>query len=112
MPNDEVVNETARPEGTLRRYAGMLVEIRNLHLPFPIYDYCNHPEHLKDDDSQDKYLTVELDDGVATCPESYVFPVCEHCCRCCGERTTQCEDNHEHGPGKPICPTMAILRGQ
>lgn len=81
------------------------VKIRELHRPYAIYDECGH-DHTLDDPQQPN--VVNVNDIGLTCAKMY--DICRHCC---------CEDiyqaerclEHNHGSGKPICETRAILDG-
>jgi len=35
--------------------------------------------------------------------------VCTHCCELDYQTSSHCADKHQHGPGKPICATAALL---
>ena len=35
--------------------------------------------------------------------------VCTHCCELDYKTSSHCADKHQHGPGKPICATAALL---
>lgn len=86
---------------------GIAGKLRDLHAPHRIYETCTHAE--RDDDD---HLDVELDDGEWTCNGSYAYSVCVNCCLDQWDgRSEVCLDNHDHEPGKPICPTIAILNG-
>jgi hypothetical protein len=90
----------------------VLAALRELHRPFGIYDECDclwrtdankhrRPDHVVD--------CGEFD----TCLDPMWF-VCAHCCRDLDDsyQLERCHDSHDHGPGRPICQTTAIIDQQ
>jgi hypothetical protein len=80
-----------------------IARVRALHKPFGIYDECGH-DHEPDDPG-----VVHVDDIGYTCAKLY--DVCYHCCTDSGDNHIGCAEAHDHGPGKPICATIAALDG-
>ncbi len=85
---------------------GLVAALRGLHAEYRVYGSCAHPEHDEAD------LTVELEDGGWTCQASFQYVACAHCCTGTGGQSERCASSHDHGPGKPICPTRAVVDGQ
>jgi hypothetical protein len=102
----EQVNETERPEDTLRRYARKLVKLGELHSEYRIYEECDHAHAYE----EDRGGVIDCGDFV-TCEDGYLYAACRECCTDEGGQTEACGDGHHHGTGKPICPTAAILGG-
>jgi len=46
-------------------------------------------------------------------PDGAHFDICAHCCTTGDDRRRrrECEDGHQHGPGKPRCLTAHVLNG-
>jgi hypothetical protein len=76
--------------------------VRAIHKPFGIWDECDCPDERKDDSDH-----VEIDEVGRTCRRLY--DVCAECCVDNDYHTEGCADSHDHGPGKPICATIAAL---
>jgi hypothetical protein len=81
----------------------VIAALRELHKPHGIYDECCHHDH--DDDAK----VTNCGEFVTCLPPMYF--VCRHCC--CDQddyyQLEVCVDSHDHGPGKPVCETAAIL---
>jgi len=81
---------------------------RALHQPFSIYDECEH-----DHTEADVASLAAVDAGeFLTCADSLIYVICAGCClgRSAGYGQTQdCADEHDHGEGRPICPTHAAI---
>ena len=86
--------------------AGLMATItglQNLHCEYRIYDECGH-DHDDDDPAR-----VDCGD-FSSCEDAYLYSVCEACCTEPDYgQTEECAASHDHGPGKPLCPTAAIL---
>ena len=76
--------------------------VRALHKPFGIYDECGH-DHKQGDPG----VVWTGDDYSCT----HLYDICTECCAPTYERTGECAEAHDHGPGKPICATIAALDG-
>ena len=66
-----------------------LARVRELHERWPIHGDGDHPE---DCDCGDPWMTV-----------------CRLCCTDGKDQHETCAAYHDHGPDKPICPTIAAL---
>ncbi|MFO7275213.1 MAG: hypothetical protein DIU55_010110 [Bacillota bacterium] len=85
------------------RLRRMVEAVRDVHRPYPVYELCGHDE---DDDECDP---IQLDDGTWTCGP-LVAVVCSACCiDVRGQQTDECAEDHDHGDGLPLCPTIAAL---
>jgi hypothetical protein len=92
----------AESEVELREARAVIEKVRELHRPYGIYGECGH-DHEPEDEG-----VVLVEDIGYTCDKEY--DVCSACCA--SEYSGQsefCVDAHDHGPGKPICPTFDIL---
>ena len=69
-----------------------LARVRELHEHWPIHGDGDHPE---DCDCGDPWVTV-----------------CRLCCTDGKDQHETCAAYHDHGPDKPICPTIAALGGE
>ena len=69
-----------------------LARVRELHEHWPIHGDGDHPE---DCDCGDPWVTV-----------------CRLCCTDGKDQHETCAVYHDHGPDKPICPTIAALGGE
>jgi hypothetical protein len=82
--------------------------IRSLHEPYGIYDDCGH-KHAEDEPG----VLYVAEIGIFVCKDGHFYDVCRLCC--CeyssggGGQTETCASVHNHGVGKPICETIAIL---
>jgi len=79
-----------------------MTAVRALHQPFGIWDECACTDEQKDNDDH-----TEIEDVGRTCVKMY-----DICVACCTENDYQregCVDGHDHGPDKPICPTIGAL---
>ena len=104
-----ITDITESPEDRIRRFAGVIEAVQQLHRPFRIYEECDHgfllPEH------GDDVVLIECED-FTTCEDGYAYSVCaECCCDSYGEelRTEYCVVAHEHDDSKPRCATIAAL---
>ena len=81
----------------------LVAKLRELHRPFGIYDEC-------DCDPEEHAGKTITDCGEFwTCLDP-MYSICAHCCRdASGEQTENCASSHQHGRGKPICETAAII---
>lgn len=93
------------------RLALLSRRLREIHAPYAIFGECQCPERAEDECA---HLTEELEDGSWTCMTAFKFWVCGNCCA--GGRSSYrdyrsdaCYDWHEHGPGLPVCETIAAL---
>lgn len=81
-------------------------QVRELHSEFRIYDECDH-DHTDEDVEQGR--AVDTPD-FRSCDEVYMYSICAHCCT---EpeygQTETCAGDHNHRPGAPLCPTLALL---
>lgn len=85
------------------RLREQVAAVRGLHRPFGVYEPCGHED---EDDCTDP---IQLSDGTWTCGP-LLYAICESCCLDPGDqRTEDCEENHEHGPGQPHCWTIAEM---
>ena len=103
-----ITDITESPEDKMRRFARIIIRIRELHRPFRIYDECDHADH--DDD----VVLIECD-GFTTCADGYMYSVCTECC-CTTDvgdwppgQTEDCTAYHDHDDAKPRCATIAAL---
>ena len=105
-----MTNETnlaERPEDALRRLAGQLAKLSDLHAPFRIYRECGHA-HAWDHD-EDRAGAIDCDDFV-TCQDGYMYSVCRSCCTHEHDaQTEECAESQGHTPETPICPSRRIL---
>lgn len=69
-----------------------LERVRELHERWPIHGDGDHPE---DCDCGDPWMTV-----------------CRLCCTDGEDQHETCAVYHDHGPDKPICPTIAAIGGE
>lgn len=69
-----------------------LARVRELHERRPIHGDGDHPE---DCDCGDPWMTV-----------------CRLCCTDGEDQHETCAVYHDHGPDKPICPTIAAIGGE
>ena len=69
-----------------------LARVRELHERWPIHGDGDHPE---DCDCGDPWVTV-----------------CRLCCTDGEDQHETCAVHHDHGPDKPICPTIAAMGGE
>lgn len=69
-----------------------LARVRELHERWPIHGDGDHPE---DCDCGDPRMTV-----------------CRLCCTDGKDQHETCAAYHDHGPDKPICPTIAAIGGE
>lgn len=69
-----------------------LARVRELHERWPIHGDSDHPE---DCDCGDPWMTV-----------------CRLCCTDGEDQHETCAVYHDHGPDKPICPTIAAIGGE
>ena len=69
-----------------------LARVRELHERWPIHGDGDHPE---DCDCGDPWVTV-----------------CRLCCTDGKDQHETCAVYHDHGPDKPICPTIAAIGGE
>ena len=85
--------EGARADRQARRRRGCaLARVRELHERWPIHGDGDHPE---DCDCGDPWVTV-----------------CRLCCTDGKDQHETCAAYHDHGPDKPICPTIAAIGGE
>jgi hypothetical protein len=90
----------------------LVAKLRELHRPFGIHDECDceWEDELGDYKHPDGATVVNCPEYV-TCEPAMWF-VCARCCRTDDGDCYQlevCADTHDHGPGKPICETGALL---
>lgn len=87
-----------------------LAPIRELHRPWTIYAECDH--QLDDDPHEignehpDSLHHYEYEIGW-TC--EVMYKVCAECCVDDVYQSEDCANYHDHGPGKPICPTARLV---
>jgi hypothetical protein len=83
----------------------VIAKVRALHEPFSVYAECGHDHEPGDPGVEDV-----VEECGYTCAKLY-----DICRLCCAEgddyQTESCISNHDHGPGKPICTTIAALNG-
>ena len=98
------------PVGYLRRQLAAaeaaIARVRSLHKPFRLYDECGHDHEYNEPGT--RYIE-ELSN--VTCEDGFLYEICDECCAHRGEQSKECLDDHDHGPGKPICATIAALDG-
>jgi hypothetical protein len=83
-----------------------IARVRALHKPFRLYDECGHDHEYGEAGTQ--YIE---DLANVTCEDGFLYEICYECCtQHRGEQSEECLD-HDHGPGKPICATVAALNG-
>ena len=97
-------------DGQLAELRHKITKLHELHRPFGIHDECD----CKPDDAGEVTHAgpAVVDCGEYETCEPAVYRICAHCC--CGadgEQTEECVSAHDHGTGKPVCVTVAILRG-
>lgn len=79
--------------------------VRALHEPFKIYGDCGH------DHDEDEPGVAYVEEIGWTC--EFLYEICYECCAGHrGEQSEECCDEHDHGHGKPICETIAVLDGK
>jgi len=81
----------------------LIAALRELHRPHGIYGDCGHTHEETDAG------VVDIDEIGLTCAKE--FDVCVECCLVPDEvaQSEWCNDHHQHGPGLPICKTVALL---
>lgn len=95
----------------LQKAEAAVGRVRELHVPFGIYDECEH-EHTQAEVDDDDSPVLDVDEVGLTCPEGLMYRVCEHCCVRDGYgQTEDCVGVHEHTKEGPICPTIAAVDG-
>ena len=82
--------DNARAE--VERLSAQVERVRELHERWPIHGDGDHPE---DCDCGDPWVTV-----------------CRLCCTDGKDQHETCAVYHDHGPDKPICPTIAAIGGE
>lgn len=99
-------NLTERPEDTIRRFAGALCRVADIHKPLHIYGECGH-SHT----DEDVHNGTATDTGdFLTCQDGYQCTVCRQCCTdAIGGQNEECVTEHNHAPGEPICVTAEAI---
>lgn len=77
------------------------------HRPFGVYDECECPEDVRE---QDGHL-IELE-CFSGCAESLLYLVCRSCCAENDYHSEACANGHDHGPDKPYCTAIAAIDGE
>ena len=75
--------------------------VRAIHKLWKVYGECDH-----DHQELGEPGVFDVDEIGYTC--AYEYDVCGACCGM-QFQSEECATNHVHGPGKPICPTIAAL---
>lgn len=91
-----------------------LARVREIHQPYKVYDECDC-----DDDAKNDGRHVEVEAALATSSTgiscfgwtcNHLYTACDECCtEGMGYITEHCAIYHDHGPDKPICPTIRAL---
>lgn len=74
------------------------------HTPFGVYDECECPEDVREQDGHG----IELEDFYG-CEKSRLYDVCRFCCSENDYHTEACATGHHHGPDKPYCTAVAAI---
>jgi len=99
-------NLAESPETALRRYAGILVRIGEIHQPKHLYDECGHSH--SDQDVADG--TAVDCGGFTSCADAYLYTVCRECCTdAVGDQAEECAAMHMHGRDEAPCKTLAAM---
>lgn len=85
------------------RQTQALNAVRELHAPFRIYGECDCTDAEKDDEQ----THVEVEDVGRTC--NLLYLICRCCCYDGYSQSEDCACEHDHGDGKPLCPTIRAL---
>lgn len=80
--------------------------VKAIHKPFKVFDECDHDHGDEPADESPGATVVDVDGIGLTC--NHMYSICTACCTDDGQ-TEYCADGHDHGRGKPICPTTAAL---
>lgn len=104
---NEAANKLTAAEAALAR-------VREMHQPYKVYDECDC-----DDDAKNDGRHVEVEAALATSSTgiscfgwtcNHLYTACDECCtEGMGYITEHCAIYHDHGPDKPICPTIRAL---
>ena len=95
-----ITDITESPADKMRRFARMIIRIRELHRPFRIYEPCAHEHEDADIVNCREFIS---------CEAGYMYSVCAECCCTGGDQTEECADGHEHDDSQPLCATRAAL---
>jgi len=87
----------------IRELEARVARVRAVHWPFTVYDDCGH-DHKPEDAG-----VIDVDDIGLVCGYGKVYDICASCCADDGESQSENCLGHEHGPGHPICATIAAL---
>ena len=82
--------------------AALTPELVAAHVPVGIYDRC-HCEPGGIDYSATHFINTDAGLG---CEVGLVHLVCAQCCT--GANQARCEEAHQHGTGKPWCPSAHV----
>lgn len=86
------------------RLVAALRAVEALHRPWKVYGECDCTDEEKADDLTHAYV----EEIGSTCNVEAVV-----CAECCSEgdeyHSEECATYHDHGEGKPICPTRAVI---
>lgn len=82
--------------------------VLELHQPRRIYDECGH-EHTEEDRKASR--AVAIDEVGYVCKDGYQYSICRSCCMDSDNdyQTEDCATYHDHGAGKPTCPTEVAI---
>lgn len=97
------------PEKAMRQLKA-LIEIWNLHAPYPIYDECGHDHEYNEDGTLPEGIKDIDPIGLVCESGGWRYNICEHCCTREGfGQTEDCAADHRHGFGISRCQTIGIL---
>jgi hypothetical protein len=99
------VELTAAPAIAAAERERWTAALSHVHAEFGIYDECDH-NHTDEEVAQG--LAVDTDD-FRSCKEAELCAICAACCTEAECQTETCANYHDHRPGKPICPTAALI---
>ncbi|WP_454232185.1 hypothetical protein [Mycolicibacterium fortuitum] len=85
------------------RQTQALNKVREIHKPFKIYGECD----CTDVEQGDEQTHVDVEEVGRTC--NLLYQICQSCCLDGDSQSEDCACGHDHGPGKPICPTIRAL---
>lgn len=104
-----LLDALAAAEDRARKAEAAVQRVEAIHVPAAIYGTCDCDNSLWEHDYPPPGH-IEVEDIGWTCNK--LHDVCGECCMTDGTwNTEECADMHDHGHDKPICATVAALRG-